>query len=363
LVSSSFDAIIVGAGHNGLVTAGYLSREGLKVLVLERRDIIGGACVTEELFKGYQVSSCSYVCHLLQTKVVNDLELKKFGFQVSYLEPRRFGPFSNSHKYMLLWHDTEKTKAEIQRVSKADSRSYKKWMDFWVKAARTIHYFFLLPPPSEEELLSKARELGVKDVLERVLTSTLRDLLEEFFESEEIRGYFCNVGQDLGDPDAVGGPLAAAYFYCNEFTATENYGVVRGGMGGIVRALASSAEHHGATILKNAEVKRILVRDGKATGVKLEDGREFTSKIVVSNADPKRTFLRLVEPDSLEPSFVKSVNSLKTNIAYMKFHCTLKELPDFSSYLGNNPDPTLLAQIRITHTVDAQKRAWDEVQK
>jgi phytoene dehydrogenase-like protein len=360
-----YDVIVVGGGHNGLVTAGYLSKAGLKTLVLERRELVGGACVTEELFPGFRISSCSYIAHLFQEKIIEDLNLRSFGFQVFPLEPRRFAPFlsPDRKKYFLLWHDTEETSRSIGRFSSGDSRSFVKWMDFWTKAAQVIHHYFLLPPPTIPELLSKARELGAEDVMNRILSSSMRDLVEEYFEDEDVRGYFCNAGQDLGDPEAIGGPLSAAYFYCSEFTNPRSYGLVKGGMGGITRALESAVLSHGARVLKGAEVEKILVSDRRVSGVKLKDGRRFSAKAVVSNADPKRTFLKLVDPDSLESNFVTRVRNLQTSISYLKFHCTLRELPDFTSYLGKDFRTNLLAQIRLTAPVGAQKKSWDEVRK
>ena len=150
-MTERFDAVVVGGGHNGLVAATYLARGGLKVLVLERRPMVGGACVTEELFPGYRLSSCSYICHLLQEQVIRDLDLPRHGFKVFPLEPARFHPFPDG-RHLVVWEDVGRTAAEIERYSKRDAAAYPRWIALWERAAALLHPYFLAPAPTYAEL-------------------------------------------------------------------------------------------------------------------------------------------------------------------------------------------------------------------
>ena len=154
-----YDAIVIGSGHNGLVCAGYLAQAGMKVLVVERRSVIGGGAVTEELFPGYRLSSCSYICHLLQTKVVNDLDLHRHGFEVYPLDPSRFAPYPDGRS-LLLWKSLEESQEQIAKFSKKDAEAYPRWQAFWRRAAGLTYPYFLRPPPSLNELREGVRSHG-----------------------------------------------------------------------------------------------------------------------------------------------------------------------------------------------------------
>ena len=358
-VAADKQVIIVGGGHNGLVAAAYLARAGLDVQVLERRELVGGAAVTEEWFPGYRLSTCSYICHLLQQKVIEELELRKHGFHVYSLEPMRFMPFPNGN-FVRLWHDDDKSAEEIDRVSPHDAESFPRWMSFWKSASRILNEHFLCPPPTLTELFDKARDMGEQDVLETLLTVPLKDLLEQYFESEEMRAFVCSQ-VDGGDITAPGSAYASAYFHLADFRDDqENHGLVRGGMGTITIAMARAAEAHGASIRTDAEVARILTERGRVTGVELADGEVLEADVVVSNADPKRTFLTLVDEEDLNKEFLRGIRGLNTNSASLKFHCALNELPDFSAYLGPDFDPKHLASIKICPSLDYYQASWED---
>ena len=351
--------IIVGGGHNGLVAAGYLARAGLGVQVLERRHVVGGAAVTEEWFPGYRLSTCSYVCHMLQKKVIDDLELRRYGFHVYTLDPYNFLPFANG-KFIRVWHDDEKTAEEVRRISPHDGDAWIEWLDFWRRAIEILGHFFLTPPPTLSELVDRAREIGEEETLQTLLMVPMKDLVERYFESEEIRGAACS-GGDQGDVTAPGSALAAAYFRIGALSDdTENHGIVRGGMGEVTQSMARSAEAHGASIRTDAEVRRIITENGSAVGAELVNGEVLKSDIVISNTDPKRLFLSLLDEGSLDEEFLDDVRALKTNSASLKFHCALRELPDFSAYLGAEFDPTHLAMARICPSVDYQQASWED---
>lgn len=357
-MAERYSAIVVGGGHNGLVAACYLARAGLKVLVLERREFVGGACVTEELFPGFRVSSCSYVCHLLQEKVIEDLELGKHGFAVYPLSPYRFHPFPDG-SHVMVWPEDERTAESVARISPRDGRRFQDWASFWQRAAGILHRYFLSGPPTLAQVAASVRGTPDEPVLERMLTGSMRDLVEEYFESDLVRAAFIEA-HDAGDIRAPGSIMAVAYIKCNYFTPHQYLGIPRGGMGGITQAMARAAQARGVETRTGAEVERILVRRGRATGVRLLSGEVIEADIVLSNADPKRTFLKLVDRESLPPGFAEGIRRLKTNVSCLKFHCALRELPDFSRYFKGDYDPRYLAQVRICPSLDYFEHSWDD---
>jgi phytoene dehydrogenase-like protein len=320
--------------------------------------MIGGACITEELFPGYRISSCSYICHLLQEKVINDLELPQHGFEVYRLAPSRFHPFPDG-RYLVAWEEYEKTAADIARYSTRDARAYLDWMAFWERAARLLHAYFLTPPPTYAEIMAKVRGSEDEALVETLLTRSMLDLVEEYFETDIVRTNMLSV-QDIGDPRAPGSPLCYAYIRVNLLSAPGTVGIVKGGMGGITQAMARAAHQAGAELRTNAEVARLLIDGGEVRGVLLRNGEEIRSTLTVSNADPKRTFLTLGAREALDPHFVRQVERISTKAAYLKFHAALGELPDFSRYLGSDFDPHYLAQIKICPSIEYFEQSWQD---
>ena len=352
--------VIVGAGHNGLVAAGYLAGAGLDVQVLERRDVVGGAAVTEEWFPGYRLSTCSYVCHILQKKVIDDLELRRYGFHVYPLDPSYIHPFPNG-KVVRVWHDDRRTAEEIRSISRHDADAWVQWADFWHRAVRILSEFYLSPPPTLGQLTERFRQDGEEELLETLLTVPVKDLIERYFESDEIRAMVSSGAVDQGDISAPGSSyIKAIYSFSAYRDDLGNHGIVRGGMGGITQAMARSADARGVAIRTEAEVKRILTQNGRVTGVELADGEAMEADVVVSNADPKRTFLRLLNAADLDADFLDDIRALKTESASVKFLCALRELPDFSAYLGSEFDPTNLATIVICPSADHCRDSWDD---
>jgi len=353
-----YSAIIVGAGHNGLVAANYLARSGASVLVLERRPFVGGACITEELFPDFRVSSCSYICHMLQDKVIDDLELRKHGLEIHPVDPYRFQPFPNG-KYMLRWHDDRRNADEIARLSPNDLDGYHRFQAFMSRASAILHRYFLESPPTLAQVSADVRGTADEAVWDRMLTGNIRDLVEEHFESPEVRAVFIDA-EDAQDPRAPGSIAAVAYNDTDQYTADRNFGIPHGGMGGITQAMARAAEWRGAEIRVNAPVERILTRDGRAVGVRLADGEEIAADVVLSNADPKRTFLTLMDESQLPPPLAGQIRRLKTDVSYLKFHAALDELPDFTHYLGDRYDERFLVQVRICPSVEYFQQSADD---
>ena len=360
-MADRYDVIVVGGGHNGLVAAAYMAMAGLNTLVLERRELVGGACVTEELIPGYKFSSCAYVSWMLQPKVVADLELRRHGFDVYSQDPYLTQPFPDGHR-VLFWQDDRRTEEEIARISPRDVEAYRSWWKFWSRAAEIFQPYLLTSPPTLEEIGDRLQGTEYQDVFNTLLTVSFRDLLDDFFESDQVKACFVSA-PDLQGPRAVGSALSSAYYACSILTNPEDQGIPKGGMGGLTQAMARAARSHGVTIRTGAAVKRILVRGGKAYGVMLADGEEIESILVVSNADPLQTFLRLIGPDELDRGFVEQLGRLKTDMAHLKLHCALREAPDFSRYLDKEQDGLRLGLIKICPSVEYFEKSCEDTRQ
>jgi phytoene dehydrogenase-like protein len=357
-MTDGYDAIIAGGGHNGLVCAAYLAKAGRRVLVLERRDQVGGACITEELFPGYRFSACSYYCYLLQAKVIEDLELRRHGFHVTPLDPLKCCLFPDG-RALMTWDSVEQTQEAIGRFSRRDAESYPRWVAFWERAAALIYPHFLKAPPTIAELAAAQRTPDDRAFFERLLTASVEDVVTDFFDDEAVQGAFVHA-HDAGDASAPGSAWALAYIRSSALTPRENTGIVRGGMGTITKAIASAARSYGAIIETGAGISEILVERGTAIGVRLADGGEIRARAVVSNADPKRTFLRLVSPDHLPEDFRRRIARLKTNAAYFKFHAALSRLPDLSRYFAGGYDVRYLGYTKVSPSIAYFKQAWED---
>jgi phytoene dehydrogenase-like protein len=353
-----YDAIIVGGGHNGLVCAHYLAKAGKRVLILERRDFVGGAVVTEELWPGYSVPTCSYVCYVLQPQVIDDMRLRDYGFRVHQMDPTYFLPFPDGRR-ILSWRDEAAFAREIAQFSEADARALHQFQELERRMAGLIHKWIMKPAPSYEQMLDDARSTGDEALLERMFTGSLAGLLEEHFESPEVQGFFA-MAWDAGDPDAPGSLLSSMFPAISMFTRREDYGIVSGGMGAITQAMAASVIEDGVEIRTASEVSEVLLDESGACGVRLADGEEIRADLVISNADPKRTFLSLVPDDALDTEFRSQIHNLKTNAAYLKFHAALDELPDFSRYFNGDFDPRYLAYTNIRPSLDAARKSWSD---
>jgi phytoene dehydrogenase-like protein len=370
-----YDVVIVGGGHNGLVTAGYLARAGRSVLVLERRPVVGGACVTEEVFPGYQVSTTSYLVSLLQAKVIRDLELERYGYRVMPKDPAYFAPFPDGRAF-LMWQDTARTCAEIARFSPRDAERYPAYGDFLERLARFVEPLLLetppdLPPGSIDDWLALAR-LGRRALRLpraelaahwRMLTGSARDLLDQWFESEQLKVALATDGVigANGSPSTPGTAYVLLHHVMGGVGGHRGlWGFVKGGMGAVTQALARSAEAHGATIRVAADVARIIVRDGEAVGVALRDGGEIGARVVVSNADPIRTFLTLVGREHLDADLARAVDAYKCEGVSFKVNLALGELPNYTAMPGGQLGPQHRGTTHLCPSLDYMERAWDD---
>ena len=360
-MTTDTDCIIIGAGHNGLVAAWYLARAGLKVTVLERREVVGGAAVTEELFPGYRFSVCSYICHMLERQVIDDLELRKHGLHIYPIDPVSLFPFEDGSHYWA-WHDAEKTAEEIGRmegVPATDAEAYPRWIRFWEQAGDLLRRYFLKPAPTLEQMAENVRGTADEEVLETLRIASARGLVAQYFQDQRVAATALGC-PDYGQISEPGSAMAQAYFKTNLHTAHEDLGTVRGGMGGITQAMARSATSIGVTIQTDRAVRKIMIENGRVYGVELENGESLRSSLVLSNADPKSTFLGLLGDSNLPSGFVSQIESLKTRSASLKFHAALRRLPDFDRFLRPGLDETSLAMVRVLPTIDAIEVSWND---
>ena len=361
-MSSAFDAIIIGGGHNGLVTGAYLARSGMKTVILEKRPIVGGAAITEELWPGYRVSRLSYAYSLFLPKIVRELELEKNGLQLISYDPDLFVPFPDG-RHMFVWNDDKKTSKEIGKFSAHDAKSYFDYLEFWKNMAWLLGPAAEEPPPPINQFAGMFETPEAQDLLRYLLFSSAKDILDEYFESDEVKAVFAPrglIGTMVG-PMTPGSGYVLGHHVIGSSTGEQGkWGYLKGGMGGLSNAIANSARSFGATIITNADVSKILVKDKKAVGVQLADGKTIESKVVVSNADPKQTFLKLVGEEQFETSFVKNVQKIKDQGCVVKINAALSELPEFTALPGKGPGPQHRGITGIGPSMDYLEKAFDD---
>jgi len=372
--ASRYDAIVIGAGHNGLVTAAYLARAGRRVLVLERRHLVGGACVTEEVFPGFKVSTAAYVNSLFRKEIVRDLRLADYGFAVLARDPSSFTPLPDGRS-LLMGPDAELTRKEIGKFSQRDAERYPRYEAMLERVADLIEPTLTMAPPDLfrprlrdlRKLLTLGRAFrrlgtGAGEAVE-ILTGAARPVLDRWFESEELKATLATdaiIGA-MASPSMPGTAYVLFHHVMGETDGKRGvWGYVRGGMGGLTQALAAAARAHGAVIRCEAEVARVLVRDGRATGVALANGEEWNAPIVASNADAHVTFLRLMDRRELPPEFVAAVERISYESASLKINVALSELPSFSALPGTAPSLHHRGTIHICPDQDYIERAYDD---
>jgi phytoene dehydrogenase-like protein len=370
-----YDAVVVGAGHNGLVTAGYLARAGWKVLVLERRSLVGGACVTEEVFPGYRVSTAAYLVSLMQERVVRDLELRRFGYDVLPKDPAYFAPYLDG-RCLFMYADQRRTCDALMPFSAKDAERYPAYERFIERMARFIEPLLLqappnLPPRSAADVQSLARlgwdlfkrppaEIGE---LVRMFSGSAREILDDWFESDELKLALATDGVigTNGGPSTPGTAYVLLHHVMGGVAGVRGlWGFLRGGMGALSEALRRSAETLGAEVLTDAEVANIDVRDGRTVGVTLRDGRDYAARVVVSNADPRRTFLKLLDRRELPTAFVRQIEAYRCEGSSFKINLALGELPSYAALPGTRPGPQHRGTTHICASLDSLERAWDE---
>jgi phytoene dehydrogenase-like protein len=368
----TYDAIIVGGGHNGLVNAAYLAKSGLKVLILERRHLVGGAAITEELRPGFHFTTFSYALSLLRPDIIHELELTKHGF-MPLLMSTTFAPGEDGD-YLLFTQDHGQNLKEIARHSQHDADAYDQYSHDVEMVCQAIKPLLDQVPPDifsddPEELLALAR-LGNrfkkldKRVLHnaiRLLTGSAADFLDDYFESDLIKGYLASssiIGTKVG-PRSQGSGLVLLYHSLGEHDGEfGSWAFHKGGNGGFTQVLARAAQSFGVEIKLEAPVSAVITKDGRATGVALDDGTEFYADTVVSALDPRRTFLELVEPRELPDDLVENIQRFRFQGTSSKVNFALDGLPHFPA-LGQKPDH-FRGFTNIGPSMDYLERAYDE---
>jgi phytoene dehydrogenase-like protein len=369
-----FDAVVIGGGHNGLTAAAYLADAGLSTIVLERREIIGGCCVTEEIAPGYRASTTSYIASMLRPEVIRDLELASFGLRMVPCDPNLQVPFSDG-RLIQWWADMDRTVAGLRQFSAKDTQTFVRMDAELKKLARYLQPFFLEPPPKlgasgVEGLLElfrvgkRFRAISAAEIAQFVsfMTGSLGEFLDRHYESEEIKTLFLanNVYGKHGGPYQPGTSLGLLFHLLSggEHGMQGFNGHVMGGMGAFTGALADAARKRGVKIKTSSPVGRILVRNGRVQGVALEDGTEIQARLVLSNADPKRTFLGLVEANELPAEFREQIAGIKMAGPCAKVNFALAEEPKFiGTPVGATPSER--TNYTLVRSLEFAERCYD----
>jgi phytoene dehydrogenase-like protein len=360
-----YDAIVVGSGHNGLIAAAYLAKAGKRTLVLERRSIVGGATVTEEIFPGYRLSTCSYVCNLLLDEVIRDLDLVRHGYDVRPFDPQYFVPFPDGRYYMSFL-DGRKTREQISKFSRKDVTAYDAYWAMWERIVARMRPLLLRPAPTWEEI-ERAFDgpQGMEDW--RTLTRrSIAEILDEYFESDQIKAPLCTGGV-IGVNAGPRTPGTAYVKYHHLIGALDGHqgawGFVRGGMGSVSGSIAAAGREAGVEILTDAEVAEVEIDGGRARGVRLLDGRRFAAGMVLSNADPHRTYLGMVGEKHLPEDLVAGLHRYRVKGSVVKVLLALGELPNFTALPGTEVGPQHTGGIVINPSIDYLETAWDDCKR
>jgi len=366
------DAIVVGAGHNGLVAACYLARAGLDVLVVEKNDWIGGAAVSRSLHPGFTYSNCSYVSSLLRPEIMRDLDLPRHGLQILPYEGGAV--MTRDGGYLAMYRDHEANRREFARHSPRDAEAYDRYARDILRQCRFIRPLLLRTPPDptsfrprdlgELAFLGK-RFFGLSETeryeMVRFWTMSIADFLDEYFEHPVIKAYLAVsaiIGTALG-PMSPGSAYVLLHHYMGDVDGNVGaWGFARGGMGAITQALASSLKAAGGRIRANAPVSRFLVEKRRVAGVVLADGEVIRAGRVVSNLDLKRTFLNCMEPGDLPDAFLHRVRRFKTRGSSGKLNIALDGLPRFPALPEGSP--CLRGDLHFTDSIERMERAYDD---
>ena len=370
---AKYHAIVIGAGHNGLVTAAYLAKAGKKVLVLERRPVIGGIAASEEIFAGFKYATCAHLAGSFAAAIVAELNLQKHGLEILPLDPLIFAPNVND-KPLLIPRDPNKALEEIRRHSARDAEKFTEFCSLTKKLCEFLLTLYSLPLPDRAtpgefnpmaliKAAVKFRRLGKKEMYDflRFLPMSMADLLNEWFENEALKAAIAAssmLGSFVG-PRQQGTVYNFLYHQLGAGNgAFRAAGFVRGGMSRIPHALSLAAQQHGAEIRTGAEVVTVTTKSGAATGVVLANGTEFAADAIISSVDVKKTFLKLVEPTYVDPLFLLQVKNIRARGTVAKVNLALDALPNFKSSTGQATE--LGGIIHVGPTTEYLERAADD---
>lgn len=354
-----FDAVVVGAGHNGLVAAGYLAKAGVRTLVLEKRPIVGGACVTEEPWPGFRINTFSYVAGMLRPEIAEDLELARFGLRTIPCSPPEFCPFPDGRS-LTLWPDDEATLREIAKFSERDARAYPRYVEYWERVLDILEPLLFQAPAPLPELFARFETMGIDELLRDLFLLSVQDFLDSWFESDQLKASLAVnglIGEMVG-PRTPGTAYILAHHNATVLNGERQaWGFSVGGMGRITEAMARAAEHFGAQIRVGAGVRQLRIRDGRAVGVETEAGERIDARAVLSALDVRRTMLQLLPPDVLPPGQVDRVRRFRADGASLKFNAALNSLPGFPAWKG--PGTVHTGEVEIAPSMEYLERAYD----
>ena len=367
-----YDAVIVGAGHNGLVAACYLARAGLDVVVIEKNEWIGGAAVSRELYPGFTYSNCSYVASLFRPEIMRDLELPKYGLQVLPYEGGAV--FTEDGGYVGMFRDHDANRREFSRLNPRDAEAYDRYSRDVLRHCRFIRPMLMRTPPDPSSFrprditelawlgkqMFSLSEAAMYDMI-RFWTMSISDYLDEYFENPVIKAYLAVasiIGTALG-PMSPGTAYVLLHHAMGDVDGNIGaWGYARGGMGSITKALTASFRASGGEVRTGQGVERILVRSGKAVGVALADGTEIRGKRVISSMDVKRTFLKHVDEAELPEEFVKKVSNFKIRGSSGKLNIALDRAPRFTALPEGAPN--IRGDMHFTDSIEKMERAYDD---
>ena len=370
---ASFDAVIIGAGHNGLVCATYLAKAGLKVVALERRDVVGGPVVTEEVWPGYHISVAAFWMSLLQPKIMIDLDLRRHGIEVLNT-PAGFQPFADGRS-LVFWPDTQRMVEEIRKFSEADAEAYPRFaahMEGLMPFLRRLLFEIPVDPTTGRlgdigralSLAWRFRDVGRKfyDIWD-LLTLSAHDFLRRWFVSETMLTalgcYASGSGGNISPKTPGSAYVLARPLLRDGATAAGPGGLVKGGMGAVTRAMRRAAEEAGVIIRTNAEVARVIIENGAARGVELADGERIEAKTVIANANAQTTFLRLIDKAHLPAEFVKAVGRIRTESSCFKINLATDQLPRWSAYEARGLAAANPGSVTIAENLDELEEAFE----
>jgi phytoene dehydrogenase-like protein len=367
-----YDAIVIGAGHNGLVAAGYLARAGLKVLVVERNPYIGGAAVSRRLYEDFTYSNCSYVCSLLRPEIMRALELPKHGLQII---PYEGGcTFLRDGGHLAVYDNHDAMRREISRHSRRDAEAYDRYARDVMRQCKFIKPLLMREPPDPTSFkprdlmellylggrLNALGEARMYDTI-RFWTMSAADYLEEYFESEIVKAHLSGssiIGTALG-PRSPGSAYVLLHHYMGDVDGSVGaWGFARGGMGAVTAALTGSLRAQDGEVRTTAGVNQVIVKGGRAVGVVLESGEEIYARVVVSNLDVRRTFLTIVEGKELPEDFLHRVRNFKIRGSSGKLNIALDGLPEFPALPPGSP--CIQGDMHVTDTLEMVERAYDD---
>jgi phytoene dehydrogenase-like protein len=360
----TYDAVIIGGGHNGLVAACYLAKAGFDVCVLERYHTVGGAAISEEIAgaPGHIASTGSYVLSLAPQKILNELDVWEHGVELIPRAPKSFSPLPDGAS-IVYWEDQEAFLKEVARFSQADAAAYPHYDAMVERACEVMDQFILRNPPSWAEFAAAFDRPGDAHVFKMMILGAVADIAEYYFETDIMQGSTCAlglIGTFRGPRDAGTGYVKLYHSMGMATGKRGHWAYVRGAMGSVTQALASVARVHGVEVRTGAEVAQVIVRDGRAVGVALAGGEEVLGKTVLSNADPKRTYLTLVERKELPEAYARDIEAIQITSPVMKINLAIAELPRYTALEGKDVTLGQNGGVHIAPSIDYLQRAYED---